>query len=97
MIYHFVCFRFKAGTTTEQIDQAGKALLGMQGRIPEIRAIRWGRNFSPAAEEYSHVLTVEMDDMAAVNRYAAHPVHVQVVAEALAPIREARLAIDVEG
>lgn len=97
MIYHFVCFRFKAGTTAEQIERAGQALLGMKGRIPEIRAIRWGRNYSPAAEEYSHVLTVEMDDMPAVNRYAVHPVHVQVVAEAVAPIREARLAIDVEG
>jgi hypothetical protein len=97
MIYHFVCFRFKAGTTAAQIDQAGTALLGMMGRIPEIKAIRWGPNFSPAAEEYSHVLTVVLDDMAAVNRYVAHPVHVQVVADAIAPIREARLAIDVEG
>lgn len=97
MIYHLVCFRFKAGTTAGQIEHAGKALLGMNGRIPEIRAIRWGLNFGPSTSEYTHVLTVVLDDMAAVERYLAHPVHVQVVAEALAPIREARLAIDVEG
>jgi hypothetical protein len=97
MIHHIVAFRFKAGTTAEQIGHAGKALLGMNGRIPEIRAIRWGPNFGPSTNEYTHVLTVVLDDMAAVNRYVAHPVHVQVVADALAPIREARLALDVEG
>jgi len=97
MIHHLVCFRFKAGTTPEQVERAGQALLGMKGRIPEIREIRWGPNFGPSVNDYTHVLTVLLDDMAAVGRYLAHPVHVQVVAEALAPIREARLAIDVEG
>ncbi len=97
MIHHLVCFRFKAGTTPEQVERAGQALLGMKGRIPEIREIRWGPNFGPSTNDYTHVLTVLLDDMAAVGRYLAHPVHVQVVAEALAPIREARLAIDVEG
>ncbi len=96
MIHHIVCFRFKAGITPEQIAGAGAALLGMQGRIPEIRGVRWGENFAPSAGEYSHVLTVILDDMAAVHRYLAHPVHVQVVAEAIAPIREARLALDFE-
>ncbi len=97
MIYHFVCLRFKPGTTDAQIEHAGKALLGLNVRIPEIRAIRWGPNFGPSTNEYTHVLTVVLDDMAAVERYLAHPLHVQVVAEALAPIREARLAVDVEG
>jgi hypothetical protein len=95
MIHHLVCIRFKAGTTPEQIARAGAALLGLRGRIPESRALRWGPNFAPSAGEYSHVLTVILDDMAAVNRYLADPVHVQVVAEAIAPIREARLALDV--
>jgi hypothetical protein len=79
-----------------QIDQARDSLLDMKGRIPEIREIRFGPNLAPSAPEYSHVLSVVFDDMAAVNRYAVHPVHVQVVADAIAPIREARLAIDVE-
>ena len=97
MIQHVVCFRFEAGTTAEQIAHAGRSLLGMKGRIPEIREVRWGLNLGPSTAEYTHVLTVILDDMAAVARYTTHPVHVQVVAEALAPIREARLAIDFEG
>ncbi len=96
MIHHIVCFRFKTGTTPAQIDAVRDALLAMQGRIAEIRAIHFGPNLAPSAPEYSHVLVVTLDDMAAVNRYAVHPVHVQVVTDVIAPIREARLAIDVE-
>lgn len=96
MIHHIVCFRFNPGTAEENIAAAGDALLAMQGKIPEIRRVHWGPNFAPSAGEYSHVLTVIMDDMPAVSRYLEHPVHVKTVADAIAPIRAARLAIDVE-
>ena len=96
MILHVVLFRFKPGVTTERIAQAGEALLGMQAGIPEIRAIRWGANLGPSAGEYSHVLTVSLDDMPAVDRYLDHPVHRRVISQHIAEIREARLALDIE-
>jgi hypothetical protein len=96
MVYHIVCFRFHDGVTAAQIAAAGDALLGMRSRIPDIRDVRWGLNLAPSAGEFSHVLTVVLDDMAAVNRYLEHPAHLQTVAQFLAPIRAARLAIDIE-
>ncbi|MDZ4863634.1 MAG: Dabb family protein [Gemmatimonadota bacterium] len=96
MIHHIVCFRFKPGTAPAQIAEAGAGLLGMAGRIPGIRAIRFAPNLAPSATEYSHVLTVALDDMAAVQRYGDHPAHLETVARFLAPIREARLALDIE-
>jgi hypothetical protein len=96
MIHHIVCFRFKPGTPAELIAAAGTALRAMRGEIPEIRGVFWGPNFAPSAAEYSHVLTVVADDMAAVGRYLQHPVHQDTVARFIAPIREVRLAIDVE-
>lgn len=96
MIHHIVCFRFKEGTTSEQIDAAGYALRGMQAGIPEVRAVRWGPNLATSAAEYSHILTVEFDDMSAVERYLDHPLHQRIVQDHLVPIRDARLAIDVE-
>ena len=97
MIQHIVAFRFKASATPVQIGEAGAGLLAMAGRIPDIRAIRFVPNQAPSATEYSHVLTVALDDMAAVQRYSDHPVHLETVARFLAPIREARLALDIEG
>lgn len=96
MIQHLVCLRFKPGTAPSVIEQAGRALLGLQGRVPEIRSIRWGPNLGPSAAEYPYVLSVMADDMPAVQRYLDHPEHVRVVQETLVPFREARLALDIE-
>ncbi len=96
MIHHVVCFRFKPGTTPEAIAHAAQAVLAMPREIPYIRGIAFGPNLAPNAAEWSHVLLVRLDDMDAVNRYAADPAHVRVVTEVLGPIREARLAVDLE-
>ena len=96
MIHHIVCLRFREGTTADQIGAAGDALLEMQRHIPDVRGVQWGPNLAPSAGEYSHVLTVVLDDMAALNRYLEHPSHLEVVSQYLSPIREARLALDIE-
>jgi hypothetical protein len=96
MIHHLVLFRFRADVTHAQIAAAGQALLGMKRQIPEIHDISWRPNLAPGTQEYSHLLTVACADMDAVGRYSDHPVHKDVVARVLAPIREARLAVDVE-
>ncbi len=96
MILHLVLFRFKPGTMPQRIALAGEGLLALQGRIPEIRRMSWGPNLGPSGGEYSRVLTVTLDDMAAVKRYLDHPAHVAAVTDHLSEIREARLAVDIE-
>lgn len=97
MIHHVVLFRFRPGTGEPQIAAARDALLAMRGRIPEVRDVRFERNLSPAADEWPWVLLVVIEGgMAGVQRYSEHPVHVETVSRFLAPMREARLAIDLE-
>lgn len=96
MIHHIVLFRFKPGTTPAQIAAAGQALLGMRAGIPYLRSGVWGPNLARGAGDFTHVWLAELDDMDAVNRYSDDPVHVAVVRDALEPIREARLVVDVE-
>jgi hypothetical protein len=96
MILHLVLFRFREGTPAAAIDSARDGLLALGQRIPEIRKISWSRNHGPSASDYPFALSVTLDDMAAVERYLKHPAHVETVARLLAPIREARLAVDVE-
>ncbi len=97
MIHHIVLLRFRADVSEAQISAAGEELLNMRRQIPEIHDIRWRLNLAPGTREYTHVLTVVCADMEAVARYADHPLHKDVVARMLVPIREARLAVDVEG
>ena len=96
MIHHVVLFRFHDGTSEAQVAELRTKLLGLAGVIPEIRRIAFGPNQAPGAAEWPHVLVVVLDDMAAVQRYAEHPAHVDVVQRLVAPIRAARLAVDVE-
>ena len=96
MIHHVVLFRWAPSTTPEQVVAAGSALLGMKGRIPEVRAVSFGPNLAESRSEYTHALLVVVDDMAAVQRYVDHPHHVEVAKTYLLPIREARLAMDFE-
>jgi len=96
VIHHIVLFRFAEGASSTQIAAAGEALRAMRDTIPDVRGVTFGPNLGATSREWSHVLVVEVDDMAAVGRYAVHPVHVDVVQRHIAPIREARLAVDVE-
>jgi len=96
VIHHVVLFRWTASATPDQVAAAGAALLGMQGRIPEIRSVAFGPNLAESGSEYSHALLVLVDDMAAVKRYVDHPHHVHVARTFLLPIRDARLALDFE-
>ena len=96
VIHHVVLFRWTASATPDQVNAAGSALLGMRGRIPEVRAVAFGPNLAESRTEYTHALLVVVDDMAAVKRYVDHPHHVHVAKTFLAPIREARLAMDFE-
>jgi hypothetical protein len=96
MIHHIVLFRMRPEATPAQIAAAGDALRAMRERIPEVRHVHWGPNLGPDAAEWTHVLVVACEDMAAVARYGDHPVHRDVVARFLAPIRAARLAVDLD-
>jgi hypothetical protein len=96
VIHHVVLFRWISSATPDQVAAAGAALAGMKGKIPEVRGVAFGPNLAESRTEYTHALLVVVDDMAAVKRYVDHPHHVEVVKTYLAPIREARLAIDLE-
>ena len=96
MIRHIVLFRFTTDATAAQIESAGAALQSMRGAVPELHEITFGPNLGPNAAEWPYVLIATIDDMPALERYLVHPLHVETVGRHVAPIRAARLAIDVE-
>ena len=96
MIHHIVQFEWKPETTAAQIEAAAAALLNMPAGIPEIRDIRFGPNLVEEQVPYRHVLVVVCDDMDAVRRYIAHPVHKEVVVTHMKPILQSRVAADLD-
>ena len=96
MIHHIVQFEWKPDATAAQIDAAAAALLAMRSGIPDIRDIRFGPNLVEETVPFRHVLIVVCDDMDALRRYIAHPVHKEVVLTYMKPILQARVAADLD-
>lgn len=89
-------FQFRSETSPDQVVALREGLHALRGAIPEIRRLSFSPNLAPGADEWPWVLVVHVDDMSALQRYAEHPAHRKVVEELLTPIREARLAADVD-
>ncbi len=88
--------QFRPDTSPDQVVALREGLHGLRGAIPGIRHLSFGPNLAPGADEWPWVLVVNVADMSALQRYAEHPAHRRVVDELLTPIRQARLAADVE-
>lgn len=89
-------FQFKADTSPDQVVALRDGLLALPASIPDIHRLNFGPNLAVGADEWPWVLVVELGDMGALARYADHPAHRRVLDHLLNPIRQDRLAVDLE-
>ncbi|HEY8806980.1 MAG TPA: Dabb family protein [Candidatus Limnocylindria bacterium] len=96
MVQHIVLWAFKDSVPRAERDAIVAALRGLRTRVPSLRSLEVGENFSPArAQGYTHVLVETFDDRDGLVAYAGHPDHVPV----LGRIRDAAaqlIAVDLE-
>jgi len=96
MVRHIVLFRWKEGTTPEQVAAALDGLRTLPARIPEIRAYVVGADIGGMDGHWDVAVTGDFDDLAAFRTYFDHPAHQAVVKERVAPIRDARAVVQIE-
>lgn len=79
---HVVCFKYKAGTTPEQIAAIERAFRALKGRIPGITDFETGVNNSPEGlnKGFEHCYVVTFKDEEARQNYLPHPEHEKFVA-----------------
>lgn len=74
---HVVAFKFKDGTTQEQIKAVEDAFRALKSTIKEVEALEWGTNVSPEkhGKGFTHgfILTFKSDKDRDV--YLVHPEH----------------------
>ena len=77
MVRHIVIFKYKPGTTPEQIEQVAHAFRGLRTKIPGITAFEEGVNNSPEGKNlgFTHVYQLTFEDVAARDAYLPHPEH----------------------
>jgi hypothetical protein len=66
---HFAVYKYKEGSSIEEIERAFEDVCRLGDRVPGVRAVGWGRNSSPHACGYTHAMTVVGDDMDAVRAF----------------------------
>jgi hypothetical protein len=76
-IRHVVCFKFKEGTTPEQIKQVEQDFAALKGKIPQIAAFEWGTNCSPEKHDkgFTHCFLLTFNSAADRDAYLPHPAH----------------------
>ncbi len=77
VLRHVVLFKFKDGTTAEQIEAIEDAFRALPAKIPQIRGFEWGTDNSPEklSQGFTHcfLLTFASEEDRAV--YLPHPEH----------------------
>lgn len=96
MIDHLVFFKFKPEVSADQRLEIGRALVSLKDVIPCIRDITCGENFTARGQGHQLGLFVRLDDKAALDTYANHPAHQDIVVSKIKPFVENIMAIDYE-
>ncbi|MGI8712536.1 MAG: Dabb family protein [Solirubrobacteraceae bacterium] len=95
MIQHIVLLKFQPGTTQAQIDAAFGETQQLADAIEGVQRISLGRNRGEADHGFSHALIVKLSDDDALGSYLHHPARERYIREALGPIEQERIEIDV--
>ncbi|MBX2963122.1 MAG: Dabb family protein [Cyclobacteriaceae bacterium] len=76
-VKHLVMFKFKEGTSQQQIDEFTKEFVSLKDRIPGIVAFDYGVNNSPEKlnNGFTHIYAISFSDNEARDTYLTHPEH----------------------
>jgi hypothetical protein len=95
VLRHVVLFKFKEGTTQEQLEEVETAFVDLKNKIPEIESLEWGLNNSPEGlnKGFTHCFFLTFASEAAREIYLPHPDH-KAFGALLGPSLEDVLVID---
>ncbi len=94
MITHVVLFKLK-DRSSGSIDKARDVLLGLKGKIRQLRQIEVGVDVLHSERSFDIALITKFDSMDDLQAYQVHPVHMDV-AKYIASVRESAISVDYE-
>ena len=95
MIKHTVCFKL-ADNSDEKKNEAKRILMSMDGNVPTLRGIEVGTDFLGSARSYDVILTVTLDNAAALDEYQHDEYHCSVVKKYMHAHVSSSVAVDYE-
>jgi antibiotic biosynthesis monooxygenase (ABM) superfamily enzyme len=80
MVTHIVFFTFKPEEKSTHLLEAKRRIEEMAGKIPSLKSLEVGLNFSQEARAMDMALVTQFDDRDGLDLYATHPIHREVIA-----------------
>jgi len=95
LLRHVVLFKFKQGTTPQQVKQVEDAFRALPAKINLIRGFEWGTNVSPEnlAQGYTHCFFLSFVSDKDRDAYLIHPAHKEF-GKLLGPYLDKALVVD---
>ena len=92
---HFVCFKYKAEASKEQIAEVEKAFAALEKKINEIKGFEKGINNSPEGlnKGFKHCYLITFNSEKDRDVYLVHPAHKKFV-ELVGPVLEDVFVVD---
>jgi hypothetical protein len=77
ILRHVVAFKFKEGTSAEDIKKVEDAFRNLKKTIPQIQSYEWGTNISPEKLDkgFTHGFILTFKTEKARDEYLVHPDH----------------------
>jgi hypothetical protein len=86
MFHHMVMFRFRAGTSEDQIDAITDGLASLPGKIDVLSGYRFGPDAGITDGSWDYGVAADFVDEAHYPDYSSHPAHVTVFKDRIAPV-----------
>jgi hypothetical protein len=96
-IHHVALFRWKPGTTPEQIEAVRTALLDLRHELTGCESYICGADLGQAKGNHDFAVVAGFADHDAYEGYADHPRHNRIKAELIVPILAERAAVQFGG
>ena len=93
---HIVLFKFKEGTTTQQIQRLKEEILKQKGTIPGLLEISFGKDFTGRAKGYTHAEVAVFKDRTSLDNFNRSDYHQQLIVTQIKPVLEDILVLDYE-
>ncbi len=90
MFYHVAVFRWRDGTTREQVAEVAKALAKLPEQIPDIRRYEFGPDAGLDQANADFAVVAGFGDADGYLAYRDHPAHRKVIEDYLNPIVASR-------
>ena len=73
VVVHLVLLSFKPDASADAVAACLRELRLLATSVPGVLQLSCGQNFTSRGREFTHALTVHLEDKAALDAYAVHP------------------------